>query len=451
MKKLASIMLALVMVLSLAACGNEEPQGEEATTKAADSGETATEAPAAEGIEATISVQVEEGWLEYYQAAVARVLAKNPNAEINLLTTGSFDHLDVLDQTDVTNEDVADVFAYSADRLYPLAQNEALAALDAETMAANVGGFDDYQAGLGGNLMLDGDYLGFPMNIETLLVFANQANADTHGVDLTQPIEFTELEQERMIVAAFNAWFGVALTNPAEIEYLGMMDDGALFSDLTKDFSELSADKQATFTALFNYWKGHDEAGTSAWDKDAIWGYMDAEFATGGKSVAVIEGPWNTTKYSELADNGENLVVLPLSQVTMNGKPLVHWKGGWALGINARVEGDDAKMSLAQAMIEEIVNPEHAVEFFEATGKIMENVPADVYANSELSDVDKVVVSAVIEGYQGAPARPLFTEWGQVWTTWENALLSWGAVKPATVEEAYTEVKAAFDALMLNF
>ena len=34
---------------------------------------------------------------------------------------------------------------------------------------------------------------------------------------------------------------------------------------------------------------------------------------------------------------------------------------------------------LAQAMIQEIVNPEHAVEFFKATGKILENVTAEKY------------------------------------------------------------------------
>ena len=70
---------------------------------------------------------------------------------------------------------------------------------------------------------------------------------------------------------------------------------------------------------------------------------------------------------------------------------------------------------------------------------------------TDLSDIDKKVVAAVIESYQDAPARPLFSEWGQVWGTWETALLSWSSVKPATVEDAYAEVKAAFEAMMSNF
>jgi arabinogalactan oligomer/maltooligosaccharide transport system substrate-binding protein len=359
--------------------------------------------------------------------------------------------LDVLDSTDVTNEDVADVFALPADRIYGLAKNEALATIDATAMAAKVGGFADYDAGLGGNFNVDGEYLAFPMNIETLINFANTANAAAAGVDLTQTMEFTEMNYETMLVPVFNAWFGVALTNAAEIEMLGMKDDGTLFSDLTEDFANLTPEKQAVFSALFDYWKAHNDANTSLWDNSAAWGYMDTAFTSGGNNVIRLEGPWSTGSLSNLAADGADLAILPINQVTLNGAPLAHWKGGWGLGVNARVEGDDDKMLLAQAMIQEIVNPDFAIEFFKATGKILENVDPSVYLNSDMSDTDKVVVEAVIESYQDAPARPLFTEWGSVWSTWENGLLSWSAVKPATVEEAYAEVQASFKAMMLNF
>ena len=41
-------------------------------------------------------------------------------------------------------------------------------------------------------------------------------------------------------------------------------------------------------------------------------------------------------------------------------------------------------------------------------------------------------------------------EYGPVWDTWQNALLSWSAKKPANAEEAYKEVKASFDGMMAN-
>lgn len=446
MKKFLSLLLIMVLVLSLVACTKKAP---ETTTNEQEPVETKEEV--AEGIEAEISVQVESDWLEYYEKVAERVKANNPKATINFIETGSFDHLDVLDATDVTNKDVADVFAIPADRIYGLSNNEALAAIDAKTMAANVGGFSNYDGGLGGNFNINGEYLAFPMNIETLINFANTANAEASGIDLSKTIEFTELKHEDMLVPVFNAWFGVAITNAANIEFLGKDASGNLYSDLTKDFAELTKEQQDVFTALFNYWKAHKSAGTSLWDKDAAWGYMDTEFSTGGKNSIRLEGPWSTGSLSALAGDGKDLAILPINQVTVAGMPLAHWKGGWGLAINARNEGDDAKMQLAMRFIEEVVNPEHAVEFFEATGKILENVKVDEYLNSNLSEIDKVVIKAVIESYEDAPARPLFTEWGSVWDTWENGMLSWSAVNPGTVEEAYNLIKASFEAMMGNF
>lgn len=446
MKRIISLMLVLVLVFTLAACAPKETvDTPNVDTPAVDTPDVAT------GIKETISVQVESDWLEYYNDVVKRVNELHPDATIELIETGAFDHLDVLDSTDVTNVDVADVFAIPADRIYGLAQNEALAAIDAKAMANNVGGFKDYDGGLGGNFKIDGDYLAFPMNIETLINFANIENAKANSIDLSKSIEFTELGYEDMLVPVFNAWFGVALTNTAEIELLGMDDTGKLFSDLTADFADLDKDKQDVFTALFNYWKAHNDAGTSLFDKDAAWGYMDSAFTTGGNNSIRLEGPWSTGSLSNLANEGKDLEIMPIGNVTLNGKPLAHWQGGWGLAINARNEGNEDKMLLAQAFIEEVVNTEFAIDFFAATGKILENVEPSVYENSSLAETDKIVIASVIESYKDAPARPLFTEWGSVWDTWETALLSWSSVKPANVEAAYKEVQASFTAMMKNF
>ncbi len=261
MKKIGVLLLVVVLSLSMVACGNKEP-----ASTGEDNTEEVTE------IKETITVQVEEEWLPHYEKAAERVKEVYPDATIEFIVTGSFDHLDVLDATDVTNKDVADVFAIPADRIYGLAQNEALAAMDAKTMAENVGGFSNYDEGLGGNFNVEGDYLAFPMNIETLIIFANKSNAEAHGIDLSKTIEFTELEAEDMLIPVFDAWYGVAVTNSAEIELLGKDESGNLFSDLTLEFDELPKEKQEVFTALFNYWKAHDEAKTSLWDEDAAWG-----------------------------------------------------------------------------------------------------------------------------------------------------------------------------------
>ena len=187
------------------------------------------------------------------------------------------------------------------------------------------------------------------------------------------------------------------------------------------------------------------------WDENDAWGYMDSSFTSGGKTAMRLEGPWSTGSLSEQAGKGEDLVILPIGQVTVNGKPMAHWQSGWGLAVNARVETDAEKMKLAQAFIEEVVNPKYAIDFFKASGKILENIEASAYLNSDLPESDKAVIKAVIESYQKAPARPLFLEWGQVWDTWKNGILSWSSVKPANVEAAYKEVQKSFEAMMAGF
>ncbi len=243
--------------------------------------------------------------------------------------------------------------------------------------------------------------------------------------------------------------FGVGVLNSSDIELLGKNDDGTLFSDFTAEWADLAPEKQATVTAIFEYWKKTQETNASLWDAEAAWGILDEEFTTGGTGVARISGPWDAGTFTTQA--GENLELMPIGTVTVAGKPMKHWKGGWGLAINSRNEGDDEKMALAEAFIVELMNTDYAVDFFKGTGKIMENVPADVYLSSDLSDQEKSIIENVLASYQDAPARPLFQEWGSVWDTWKNAVLSWSSVKPADAEAAYKEIKAAFDAMMLNF
>jgi len=427
MKKLLSLVMTAVLALGLVGCAKESPAPEQKEP-------------------VVITVQAEGPWAALYVNAANRVMEANPDTKILIHETGSFDNLDLIDSTDATNEDVTDVFAIPADRLYGLAENFVLASLPAKEMATNIGGFGDYDAGLGGLLQIEGDYLAFPMNIETLINFTNTANAAALGVDLSQPVELTEIDPNTFLIPLWNTWFGVALTNSADIEMLGKNADGSFFSDLTKDFSELTQEQQDLFTALFNYYEAHQAIESPVFTAD-IYGYMDENFKTGGENVLRIDGPWATDGLEGHA--GEDMGLLPIGAVTVNGNPLAHWKGGWGLAINSRIEEDAAKMDLAQKFIEELMNPSNAAEWFTAAGKIIPNAPEGAYA--ELSATNQSVIESVYASYDAAPNRPLFKEWGNVWTTWENSMKSWPSVKPATAEEAYNEVKAAFEAMMAQF
>ncbi len=450
MKRKLIVVLALVLSFALVvtSCGGDakKEDAKEETKKE----ETKEDAKKEESEELTgeISVQVEKEWMDYYKQAAARVQKNHPKVKITLKEVASFDHLETLDKTSVTNPDVADVFAFPADRLYGLNEKEALASMDAKAMAEALGGFEDFDKSLGGRFNIDGQYVGFPFNIETLVTFVNKKNAEANGIDITKPIEMNDIKDPAtVIIPVFNTWFGVAITNAGDIEFLSNED--GFKSDMVKEWADLSEDQKAVITTVFNYWQAHNKAGTPMFDKDAAWGYIDEQFKTGGKGVAQITGPWDQAKLLELA-GAENLEIAPINKITVAGKPLKHWKGGWGLAINARLEQEPVKLAIAQEMIKEIVNPEYAVDLFKATGKILENATYETYEKSDLTDVQKVLIKSVYDSYATSIDRPLFSEWGGVWDTWQNALLSWNTTKPANAEEAYKEIKASFESMMTN-
>lgn len=449
-KSLLALLLALTLVLS--ACSGsgkktEEPKKDgEKTTET--NKEDSSKAPA-EALKGEISVQAETGWKEYYEAAAKKIMDANKDVKITILEKGAFDHLDLIDSTDATNKDVADVFALPADRIENLAKKQVLAAFDVKALAEKLGGFENYDAGLGGILKFNNEYLAFPYNIETLVTFVNTANAKAAGIDASKPLELNDVKDaSTILLPIFDAWYGVAATNSAKINLLSKEGD-KVSTDMTKTFAELSKEQQDLFNSLFNYWKLNKEAKSTLFDAEAGWGYIDDQFKVGQKGVIRLGGPWDSGNFATLVGL-ENLEVYPMSQITINGKPLTHWQGGWGLGINARIEEDKDKMALAQAFIAEIVNPKNAVSLFKATGKILENVPNEVYQKSDLSDLDKKVIANVFESFKVSPARPVFNEFGKVWDTYKNAVLSWNSSNPTSGEEAYNLLKSSFESMMTN-
>lgn len=147
---------------------------------------------------------------------------------------------------------------------------------------------------------------------------------------------------------------GVSVTNAFDIE-LGK-DGDKFFSTLSKDFDELTADQQRLFEGLFNYWKQSNEKKLPLFDLNAVYGYMDSQFETGKNGSARIVGPWEIGSIANITK--DNYDVFGLDKAQFEGKTLKHWKGGWALVINARNEENESKMLLAKEVIKEIMNPE---------------------------------------------------------------------------------------------
>lgn len=436
--KLVALLLALLLIF--VACG----------PKSGDTKDKDKENKLKDGaLKGEITVQVEKGWKDYYQKAVERITSKNPEAKIKLKEISAFDHLDVIKNTDASNKDVADVFAIPADQFTKYAENQVLAPLPAQEMAKELGGYDDYDKGLGGNFKVEEEYLAFPYNIETLIAFVNTKNAKTLNVDYTKPLEISaQKDPATVLIPIFDAWFGVALNNPSNINLLSK-DEDKFSSTYGEGYDKLTADQKSAFDSIYQYWKLNNDAKTPLFDKDAGWGYIDKEFTTGGKGVVRLEGPWAYSGgvIAKEAQAG-NVEVYPIGQITLAGKPLKHWQSGWGLVVNSRIEKDQDKMNLSVALIKEIVNPKYAVDLFKATGKILPNVKPETYKESKLSDLEKKVIESVINSYKESTPRPLYKEYDKVWDTWKNSILSWNSVKPADANAAYKELNAAFTSML---
>lgn len=144
------------------------------------------------------------------------------------------------------------MFALPLDRFTDLVSQDVLGAMDAPSMAKQIGGYDDFDKSLGGFFKVDNDYLGFPYNIETLITYVNKANAEKAGIDIEKPIEINDIKDPaNVLLPFFDAWFGVAATNSANLSLL-KEDNGKFISDLTKDFKDLDKDQQKLLNLYLN-------------------------------------------------------------------------------------------------------------------------------------------------------------------------------------------------------
>lgn len=435
MKKILKCLATITLGLFTVSCSSGGASSDSSNTEGTKSGD-----------KIVITVQAEKGWMDHYEKAAQRVEAKIPNSDIVLVEQGAFSTFEIIDSTDITNPDVTDIYAVPSDRVESLYKKDSLAEIDAISLANEIGGWDDFENGLASSFKIDGGYYAFPMNIETLIVFVNTKNAQARGIDLTQPIEFSTLAYDDMLVAPWDLWYGISFLNRLDITLLGKDNNGKFYSEFSKSYNELNEDTRKVFDTLFDYWKQHEENSTDLWDKNATWSYIEEKFKD--ETVLRLDGPWSTTPLIESLGGNENLDVVPINQVTVNGKPLDHWKSGWGLAINPRIEGDADKMKVALEMIKEIVNPKYAVDLFKSTGKILENVSEETYQQSDLDELDKKVITSVINSYKLASPRPTLSEWSEVWGSWENAILSWSSIKPQTPEQAYQAVQSSFKAML---
>ncbi|MDO5717614.1 MAG: extracellular solute-binding protein [Tissierellia bacterium] len=433
MKKSFLISSALAILMILTSCAQKSENRNDDNPK---------KALEVRGVKAEISVQVEKEWRKYYEDAIERVLKDNPKSKINIIEVDSFDHLDIIDKVDSSNLGIADLFAFPTDRLYSLYERHLLADIDSKAIAEKIGGWDDFDGGIGGSFKIKNRYFAFPYNIETMIIYINKNNAENAGIDLNN-IEICDMDPGQILIPIYDSWYGTALTNASDIKLMERVGD-KFKSDMESPWIELSQEKRDGMTAIYDYWRDNFKENPSIFDPQMGFEYMDSELSNGKKGILLIAMPYEDI-FEKSADKVE---IFPLNQLKISGKPLLHWKGGWGLGINSRIQEDEAKIALAHDLISEIVSPEYAVELFKSSGKILENADPAIYEKSDLNEIDKKIISTTIKSYKNSAELPVYKEWLNVWKAWEDGILAWNLSQPDSPEEAYEEMRASFESVL---
>ena len=93
MKKLLVTLLVAATSINFVACGSSDKGESSKGEGSVSTGSSATDE------KVTLKVQAEKEWIPYYEKVKETIVEKYPNATIELVETGSFDHLDTIDKT----------------------------------------------------------------------------------------------------------------------------------------------------------------------------------------------------------------------------------------------------------------------------------------------------------------------------------------------------------------
>jgi len=403
MKKLAAILMALMLVLSLCACasGTEEPAAEEpASEAAAETSETAAEEPA-EIPDIALTLWGSE--LTDFQATL-RVMCDNFIAayadEANItIEIGAQSESTAKDTILTDISAAADVFYFADDQIGELVNAGALQAVesvDAITEANGGAGAGAVQASTVGG---------------TLYAYPAMGG---NGYFLYYDTEYVTAEQA-------GSWAGLLeAANAAGKQVTMQLNSGWYLYGFFKGagFTCSLADDKTTTECDWNAAGGTDVA-QAILDVTADAGFInldDAAFVTGvqeGTIIAGVNGSWNASSVQEAW--GDNYATAKLPTFTLNGGEVQmgSFDGYKLVGVNAYSENVGWAMRLA----EWLTNEENQIALYEGTGGSA--VPSNVNAASSESVQANPVVAALAMQSQFASAQSLSVG-GNYWTPTET-------------------------------
>ena len=427
MKKIIAMLLALVMVLSLAACGgsSNEPaptQGAEtpAPTQGAEAPETPAENPLAGTYDVTLWVSESDGVTDLTAKQIDAFEAAYPGIVIN----ASIEGVTEADAGSKVAADVAsapDIYCFAQDQLARLVQAAALAGpagdvaelLKTQNDAASISA-----ASVGGTLYaypMTSDN-GYYMYYNTSLF--NEEDAES----LEKIIEICEANNVKFRFALENAWYNASFFFAAGCHsQWTVAADGQTFTSIDDDFNS-----EKGLIAM----KGMEKLAKSpCYDSNAD------IFTDAG---VVITGIWNANAAAE--HFGENLGAtdLPSFEVDGNSYHLVSYAGNKLMGVKPQADGK--KAAVLSLLAQFLTNKDCQLQRYE----LVQWGPSNLEAQADDTVVNEKAGTTVM-GNLSLQALKKQNEYsvvqGQIHGSWWDIAKVLGAdAKNATSEE---DLKAA--------
>ena len=396
MKKILALLLAVVMVMSMAACSKSGTEG----------GGTTAAAGSTEPKEIKLTVwapqedQVDENsWL---QTQLKKFEAAHPEYKITW-ELGVCSEADASTKVTTDVSAAADVFMYANDQLGTLIEAEALAKLGGSYLEQVK--TDNSQTFVDTVTYTDGGVYGFPYTANTWFMYYN---TDIYTEEDVKSLE-TMVEKGTVAFPITNSWYvwsfysaaGGTLFGPNGVDAAAGIKLGDKATDVTKYLVNLCANS--------NFINDADSVGLD--------GLKD------GSVAAIFSGTWDSAKVLDALtekDEDGNVVrthmgAAQLPTVTINGETLQlnAFAGSKAIGVNKQSKNMVAAMQLAAFLSTEDAQLAH----YEMRGVIP--------AAAKLASNEKVAADAVASAQANtmnntACVQPTISDMSRFWTPAAN-------------------------------
>ncbi len=389
MKKIIALLLALVMALSLVACGGSETPAETKAPAAAD-------APAADAAPEAITLKVwapqedqvdDSSWLIQVEKAFEEA---HPEYTITW-DNGVCAEGDAKTMVTADPAAAADVFMYANDQLGDLVNAGALAKLGGSYLEQVT--TDCYATYVNTVTHTDGSVYGFPVAPNTWFMYYNKTLLTEEDVKSLEAC----LEKGIVAFETSNSWYLPAFFFANGCTLFG--ETGADAAAGVQFGGEAGYQAMATVVDLVN---------NNANFKNGADGYGNAGLKD-GTVAAYFSGSWDYAGLYEALGEDLGAVAPPTVQINGEAKQLKSYAGSKAVGVNPNTKNAKAAMQFAAFL----ANADSQLLRFQ-----LRNITPAVTALGENADVAASIV-AVAENATMASAsiaQPSIPEMGNVWT-----------------------------------